>query len=107
MTSDATSTLLSSPGTRSSESPECQVIRDPSDISPTTRARRFPGASEPRTTEVVRGRATAGYCTRLKIEKIGMYSAMIMPPMSDPRTTIMSGSIRLVSCSVVDSTSWS
>lgn len=37
--------------------------------------------------------------------KIGMYMAMTMEPTIAPMTTIMRGSMRLVSCSVVDSTS--
>ena len=44
---------------------------------------------------------------RSKILKIGMYSAMIIDPTMPPRTAIMSGSMSAVSCSVVDSTSWS
>ncbi len=48
-----------------------------------------------------------GHLTRSKMLKIGMYRATIMPPMIDPRTTIMRGSINDVSCSVVASTSWS
>ncbi len=44
---------------------------------------------------------------RLNTEKIGMYSAMIIDPMMPPSTAIISGSMRDVSASVVDSTSWS
>ena|GEM_PF-3379510 len=47
----------------------------------------------------------AGYWTRSMIEKIGMYKATIMPPTTMPRKAIMSGSIKLVSWEVVDSTS--
>lgn len=42
-----------------------------------------------------------------KTPKMGMYIAMIMAPMMEPSTAIMSGSMRLVSASVVASTSWS
>jgi len=52
-------------------------------------------------------RSGSHYLMRLKMPKIGMYIAMIIDPMMDPMTTIMSGSIRLVSWSVVASTSWS
>jgi hypothetical protein len=48
-----------------------------------------------------------GYWMSSKIENIGMYSATIMPPTRPPTVTIISGSIRLVSDSVVCSTSWS
>ncbi len=41
------------------------------------------------------------------IWKIGRYSATIMPPTTTPRNAISSGSIRAVSDSVVDFTSWS
>ena len=44
---------------------------------------------------------------RSNTPKIGMYRAMIIAPMMEPRTAIISGSIRLVSASVVASTSWS
>ena len=47
----------------------------------------------------------ATYSMRLKIPKIGMYIAMTMLPMIAPMTTIMIGSMRLVSWSVVASTS--
>ena len=56
--------------------------------------------------QVVRTNAThKAQLMRSKIPKIGMYSAMTIEPMIAPMTTIMSGSMRLVSCSVVDSTS--
>ncbi len=42
-----------------------------------------------------------------KILNIGMYRAMIIAPTMLPRTPIITGSIRDVSDSVVDSTSWS
>lgn len=51
--------------------------------------------------------AGLSYLTRSKMLKIGMYKATIMPPMIDPRTTIIKGSMSAVSCSVVASTSWS
>lgn len=40
-----------------------------------------------------------------KIENIGRYMAMTMPPMMAPMNAIMSGSIRAVSCSAVACTS--
>lgn len=51
--------------------------------------------------------ARAGHSMSAKTPKMGMYMAMTMEPTMAPMTTIMSGSMRLVSCSVVDSTSWS
>ena len=51
------------------------------------------------------GIAGRSHSMRLKTPKIGMYMAMTMAPMMAPMTTIMSGSMRLVSCSVVASTS--
>lgn len=50
-------------------------------------------------------RRPAGQPTSSKIEKIGMYRATIMPPMSVPRMAIISGSMSEVSCSVVAVTS--
>lgn len=42
-----------------------------------------------------------------KMENTGRYRATIMPPITTPMKAIMSGSMRAVSCSVVDSTSFS
>ena len=56
-------------------------------------------------------RTTAGresdYWMSSNTPKMGMYKAMIMPPMMAPRTAIIRGSMSEVSASVVDSTSWS
>ena len=54
-----------------------------------------------------RARKRAAYLIRSKILKIGMYNATIIEPTMPPRKAIISGSIRAVSDSVVDSTSWS
>ena len=47
------------------------------------------------------------YWIRSNTLKIGMYRAMIMPPITTPMQAIIRGSIREVSASVVASTSWS
>ena len=60
--------------------------------------------------ELTHNQLDAEECSYLmysKIENIGMYSATIMPPMTTPMNAIISGSIRAVSCSAVDCTSWS
>lgn len=51
--------------------------------------------------------ARARYLMRLKMLKMGRYSAMIIDPTSPPTITIIRGSMMDVSDSVVDSTSWS
>ena len=56
------------------------------------------------TRTAARHRAAAHLMT-LKMLKMGMYRPMTMNPMMPPMMTIMIGSMRLVSCSVVDSTS--
>ncbi len=48
-----------------------------------------------------------GYLMTFISVKMGMYKATIMAPMMLPTLTIMSGSMRAVSASVVASTSWS
>lgn len=49
--------------------------------------------------------ARARYSMRLKIEKIGMYSATIIEPTTSPRKAIIRGSMSEVRASVVASTS--
>ena len=47
------------------------------------------------------------YLIRSNTLKMGIYRATIIAPMIEPSTAIINGSIRLVSASVVASTSWS
>jgi hypothetical protein len=76
------------------------------DVSPTLEAARREDTEFTRTAQWAGDEQSgARYLMRSKTPKIGMYIAMIIEPMMDPMTTIMIGSMRLVSWSVVASTS--